>query len=61
MPQLIARQQAEIDHGDAVEIVVIAGSTVRGTTYFQETKLLVSPEYARYLVEQKQAHYAAAR
>lgn len=65
MPQLIPRQQAEVDRGGAVEVVALAGAHGARHTlfmlYFEEAKLLVSPEHAKHLVDQKQARYAAAR
>lgn len=52
---LVTRQQKMIDSGEAVVVTVLPGKTVRGTTYFVETTLLVSPEYAKFLVEQGDA------
>lgn len=46
------RQQKMIDDGEATVVVVKSGATVYGRTYFVDTELLVSPEFAKFLREQ---------
>lgn len=47
---LIPSQQTLVDAGELIRVTAIAGRTVRGVTYFQETDLLLSPEYAKHLI-----------
>lgn len=47
---LIPSQQSLVDAGELIRVTVIPGRTVRGVTYFQETDLLLSPEYAKHLI-----------
>ncbi len=49
---LIPSQQKKVDSGEAVVVTVIKGKTVRGTTYFIESNLLVSPEFAQHLIDE---------
>lgn len=48
----LPRQQKMIDRGEVVPVLTVPGRTVRGTTYFQEVELLVSPDFAQYLIAQ---------
>jgi len=48
----IKRQQDMIDRGEVVPVKTVKGRTVRGVSYFEETELLVSPEFAKHLIEQ---------
>lgn len=34
-----------------VRVAILPGQTWRGTTYFEETKFDMSPEYAKHVVE----------
>lgn len=36
--------------GSEVTVVILAGQTFRGVTYYEETRFDVSPEYAKHLV-----------
>lgn len=49
---LIPSQQKKVDSGEAVIVIVLPNKTVRGTTYFQEASLLVSPEFGQFLVDE---------
>lgn len=55
---LIPSQQRKLDTGDVVRVTVNAGRTVRGTTYYQETDLLLSPELAKLCIASGAVRYA---
>lgn len=48
----LPRQQKMIDRGEVVPVLTVPGRTIRGTTYYAEVELLVSPEFAKHLVAQ---------
>lgn len=48
----LPRQQKMIDRGEVVPVMTVPGRTVRGSTYYQSIELLVSPEFAKLLIEQ---------
>ena len=48
----IKRQQDAIDRGELVPVYTVPGRTVRGSTYYQSIELLVTPEFAKFLIEQ---------
>lgn len=47
---LIPSQQNLVDAGELIRVTVNASRTVRGVKYFKETDLLLSPEFAKYLI-----------
>lgn len=53
----IPRQQKMIDRGEVVPVLTVPGRTVRGSHYYQQVELLVSPEFAKFLVEQGDVTY----
>jgi hypothetical protein len=59
-PMRLPRQQKMIDRGEVVPVLAVPGRTVRGTTYFKEVELLVSPEFAEHLIAQGDVKEASA-
>lgn len=48
----LPRQQKMIDSGQVLAVKVVPGRTVRGCTYYQEVELLVSKEFAEFLIQE---------